>query len=282
MSSPMVPYAAAELLERVVIGGDLSKLAPAERLQYYREVCHSLGLNPLTRPLEYLHLSGKLTLYARRDATDQLRKLHQISVERLEREIVEGVYVVTAYVKDDKGRTDSDLGAVPIEGLKDEARANAILKAVTKAKRRATLSICGLGMLDETELETLPADAVQSAATRPESEKARPPATAELQAKTAVLDAAREDLEAKLRAPAKRADPVNRAAETEPESGRTERPPAPLEEWLEAFTKPDTVKALEALWRGATEPDLWSTWSPTEQVQLVAAKNRAKQRLGIA
>jgi hypothetical protein len=30
------------------------------------------------------------------------------------------------------------------------------MKAVTKAKRRVTLSICGLGMLDETEVETIP------------------------------------------------------------------------------------------------------------------------------
>ena len=38
------------------------------------------------------------------------------------------------------------------EALKGEVRANAILKAVTKAKRRATLSICGLGWLDESEV----------------------------------------------------------------------------------------------------------------------------------
>jgi len=30
------------------------------------------------------------------------------------------------------------------------------MKCETKAKRRATLSICGLGMLDESELETIP------------------------------------------------------------------------------------------------------------------------------
>jgi hypothetical protein len=160
---------AAALLERVVIGGDLSKLTPAERLEYYQHVCRSVGLNPLTRPLEYLHLNGKLVLYARRDATDQLRKLHAVSVERLEREVVEGVYVVTVYVRTEAGRTDSDLGAVPIDGLKGEARANAMLKAVTKAKRRATLSICGLGMLDETELETIPAAALAAAETEPES-----------------------------------------------------------------------------------------------------------------
>ena len=31
-----------------------------------------------------------------------------------------------------------------------------MMKAETKAKRRVTLSICGLGMLDETEVETIP------------------------------------------------------------------------------------------------------------------------------
>jgi hypothetical protein len=31
-----------------------------------------------------------------------------------------------------------------------------MMKAVTKAKRRVTLSICGLGMLDETEVDSVP------------------------------------------------------------------------------------------------------------------------------
>jgi hypothetical protein len=48
------------------------------------------------------------------------------------------------------------MGAVAIAGLKGEALANALMKAETKAKRRVTLSISGLGMLDETEAEDLP------------------------------------------------------------------------------------------------------------------------------
>ena len=57
-------------------------------------------------------------------------------------------------------------GAVPIAGLKGEEFANALMKAETKAKRRATLSICGLGVLDETEVETItdePLNAARSA-----------------------------------------------------------------------------------------------------------------------
>jgi hypothetical protein len=34
--------------------------------------------------------------------------------------------------------------------------ANLQMKAVTKGKRRLTLSLCGLGWLDETEVETIP------------------------------------------------------------------------------------------------------------------------------
>jgi hypothetical protein len=39
--------------------------------------------------------------------------------------------------------------------VKGEFRANLIMKAVTKAKRRVTLSICGLGFLDESEVESI-------------------------------------------------------------------------------------------------------------------------------
>jgi hypothetical protein len=48
------------------------------------------------------------------------------------------------------------MGAVPVDNLKGEAKANAMLKATTKAIRRAVLAHCGLGMMDETEVETIP------------------------------------------------------------------------------------------------------------------------------
>jgi len=147
----------AAVLEQVVIQGDLSKLQPAERVAYYRTVCQSLGLNPFTKPFEYINLNGKLTLYAKRDATDQLRAINGVSVEITSREMLDnGIYVVTARARDKHGRTDEAIGAVSIAGLKGDALANAIMKCETKAKRRVTLSICGLGWLDETEVSTVP------------------------------------------------------------------------------------------------------------------------------
>lgn len=148
------------MVESVLLKGDLRDLSPEMRLEYYKSVCESVGLNPLTKPFEYIVLNGKLTLYARKDATDQLRSLHGISVTDMTESEREGVFTVTVKVQNKDGRTDMAKGAVNIANLKGEALANALMKAETKAKRRATLSICGLGLLDETEIETIPAAAI--------------------------------------------------------------------------------------------------------------------------
>jgi hypothetical protein len=143
-------------LEAVLIRGDLGSLSDGERVQYNHRVCESLGLNPLTRPLEYIKLNGRIVLYAKKDATDQLRKNQRVSLAVVSRETIADVFVVTARASTPEGRTDESVGAVSIAALKGEALANAMMKAETKAKRRVTLSICGLGMLDETEVETIP------------------------------------------------------------------------------------------------------------------------------
>jgi len=154
---------ASRAIENLLIRGDLGALSPEQRNQYYMRLCEATGLNPLTQPFEYLRLNGKLVLYAKKACTDQLRALHKISVVDMDQEEVEGVYSVTVKVQDGNGRSDMDIGAVNIAGLKGEARGNAMMKASTKAKRRATLSICGLGLLDETEIETIPTTALSTA-----------------------------------------------------------------------------------------------------------------------
>src|SRR5262245_42673186 len=45
--------------EKVLIEGDLSQLSPADRVQYYIALCKSVGLNPLSKPFEYLKLEKK-------------------------------------------------------------------------------------------------------------------------------------------------------------------------------------------------------------------------------
>ena len=145
-------------IESALMDGDLSKLNPEEKLAHYQSVCETIGLNPLTQPFQYITLNGKLKMYALKGATDQLRKIYHINCEITKTETTEDIYIVTVKVTDSKGRTDEDMGFAKIEGLKGDLLGNAILKAVTKSKRRATLSMCGLGMLDEDEIKSIKED----------------------------------------------------------------------------------------------------------------------------
>lgn len=142
-------------LANVFVRGNLATLTDQERAAYYMAVCESTGLNPATRPFEFISMKGKVVLYALKGATDQLRKINGVSLDVAAQNTLNGVHLVTVKATDKFGRTDTDVGVVPLDGLKGDDLANAFMKAITKAKRRVTLSICGLGMLDETEVETV-------------------------------------------------------------------------------------------------------------------------------
>ena len=147
---------APSTIEKVLVTGDLSALTSEQRVVYHDKVCQSLGLNPLTRHFQYIKLNSKLLIYASKDCTEQLRKKHDVSLLITDRRNHGDVYVVTAKATLPSDRTDESTGAVSIGGLKGDALANAYMKAETKAKRRVTLSVCGLGLLDETEVQDIP------------------------------------------------------------------------------------------------------------------------------
>jgi hypothetical protein len=120
-------------------------------------------------------LNNKHVLYANKSCTDQLRQIHEVSVTVKERKLDKesGVASCEVEAKLPDGRVDFGLGAVGVTYFKKKEElgvgekagqvftqsgtdlANAMMKAETKAKRRATLSICGLGMLDESEIESI-------------------------------------------------------------------------------------------------------------------------------
>jgi hypothetical protein len=117
-----------------------------------------MGLDPFTKPFDILRLNGKEVLYCTRSGTQQLNKLHKVShlITSRDTNAEAGVYIVTSKASLPDGRCTESIGAVNIAGLKGESYANAIMKAETKAKRRATLDLLGLGVLDESEAETIP------------------------------------------------------------------------------------------------------------------------------
>jgi len=159
-----------EAIEKVLILGDLSSLTPTDRIDYYNRVCRSLALNPLTMPFTYILFRegdggpAKLSLYANKSCTEQLRKIHGVSViPPFRKSRLDGIVTVEVDVRDRTGRTDTASGSVPLFKYKNDNRidlsgkdlCNAEMKCETKAKRRATLSICGLAFLDESELDTM-------------------------------------------------------------------------------------------------------------------------------
>lgn len=153
---PQTQPVSTETLEQVLATGDLSKLTPPQRLEYMLQACKLIGLNPLTRPFRFLNFQGQISMYATKDCTDQLRQLRRVSLSIVDKTLDKDVYIVTVRAQSGDGRADEDIGAVVLGQAQGEARANQLMKAVTKAKRRATLSICGLGFIDESELDTMP------------------------------------------------------------------------------------------------------------------------------
>lgn len=144
-------------LESAMLEGDLSKLTPPERLEFYRMRCEVAGLDPRASPFQYVRLSGKLVLYPGRAASDQLTGARGVSVDVLSEQVMPGsIFYVKSRARDGSGRTVDDVGAVSIEGLKGDLLANAMKKAVTQSKRRSVLSFCGLAMPDETEVDQIP------------------------------------------------------------------------------------------------------------------------------
>ena len=181
----LVDSAHLDAIEHALALNDLSKLNTQQRVAYYNATCASVGLNPLTQPFAYILLDGKLTLYARKECSEQLRKINRVSTQVLSKQELPGdLYEVNVRVTDASGRVEEEVGIVSLldkngKRLTGKDLANAQMKALTKAKRRGTLAISGLGLLDESEIETIrnvnPADNPQIP--NPFKEAGAPPET---------------------------------------------------------------------------------------------------------
>jgi hypothetical protein len=167
----------SKLIESIVLKGDLSAMSSEDKAAYYARMCDALGLTAATQPFALLKLNGKEIMYPTRGATDQLAAIHRIN-----REIIDGPKVVdvagtkmiyaVCRATHPNGRVETAVATVP---LNDPL--NGLMKAETKAKRRATLSILGLGMMDESELDTIPANAKVSVPQPDLSKSSSPPSS---------------------------------------------------------------------------------------------------------
>lgn len=142
-------------IEKVLLEGDLKPLTVSQRMAYYNARCKSIGLDPLSRPFDYIIFQNKLTLYANKNCAEQLRNLKNISIKVSTRDKFDNLVSITVQASDTSGRFDESTAYMDITNITGKELANTMMKLETKAKRRVTLSICGLGMNDESEWETV-------------------------------------------------------------------------------------------------------------------------------
>ena len=175
-ASPHAPILSPEITEALMASGDLAKLSTAQRNEYYIYRCRSVGLDPAAQPFEYLELDGKLVLYAKKGATDQLMRHYGLSREIVSTgyDIADSSYFTATVSVSDGQRSVEDIAQVWLRkretpyvkdandptgvkttALAGEALANAKMKCISKAARRAVITFCGLGMMDESEVETV-------------------------------------------------------------------------------------------------------------------------------
>ena len=157
MGNEVATKAAPDLaaIMAVLTEGNLQKLTLEQRAEYLRQLCESAGLNPLTQPIQFMTFQGRVVPYATKGAAEQLRLNHKLSIKIVDRRKDGDLYIVTAQATTPEGRTDEATGALDLAGLSGERLANAIMKTETKAKRRVTLSITGMNLLDEDEAASI-------------------------------------------------------------------------------------------------------------------------------
>ena len=144
------------LADAQAAGKDTSSLSRDDRSALLVGLARKLGLNPLSGAVMFLKTNGRETLYVTKQGTDQIA-----AREKLKRETTKGPEIITMEGKKvvfcqvrashPDGRSEVSTATLLLADV-----VNDLMKCETKAKRRATLSVCGLGLLAEDEIETIP------------------------------------------------------------------------------------------------------------------------------
>ncbi len=134
-------------MENMIIR-DLSALNEQEQNTWALQVCEKYKMDSLMCPISFIPnpKTNKIIPYLNRAGSEQLIFNHKMKVTVSEPSFINGICIVKANVTMPNGVINENIGCVSIEGLKGEALSNAIMKATTKAKRRAVIGAVGLGL----------------------------------------------------------------------------------------------------------------------------------------
>ena len=155
---------------KLVIQHDLSKLSPEQVTQYLRDVSEFIGLDPDLNGLDTIWMENEngpgksLAVYARRGTAEILRSINNIEVSSLTSQITSESAIFTAVGRNGQARQEIAIGSKSLRGLSGKAYDNAVMTASTRALRRLTMQFTKLGILDESEIESIQGSTVNPAA----------------------------------------------------------------------------------------------------------------------
>jgi hypothetical protein len=167
-----------DTLRQFVMDGDLTPISAEKRPHLVMALCRHIGVDPIERPFLVFKDGKRTVLYASRTCTSALCRERGISrtLISVQEITIAGQAVISARARATlaDGRFDESTGVVPVlqedtawegpEGKKHKVSkgwraptpieaSNLVMKAETKAKRRAVLDLVGLGMPDESEID---------------------------------------------------------------------------------------------------------------------------------
>lgn len=147
-----------QVIAMVADGGDISHLSNSERRALLAKLTNYLHLNPHTQNfIIFKDPNGRYRIYATKECCNQLK--HNLGINMWVSDPVFGpdsklpiLVSVKANGTNKHGRSGEDIGSVSLVNVPPEEYSNHVMFAVTKAKRRLTLDLSGLGVLSDVEV----------------------------------------------------------------------------------------------------------------------------------
>lgn len=139
----------------ILARGNIASLSEEDRTKYILALCDALALDPRFKPIDLISgQGGTVTPYLNRGATDSLARregIQRTTVVAPKEVEINGVKCVLCVARATDVKTGRYEERVATAVNKDPG--NSFMKVETKAIRRATIALLGIGLLDESELD---------------------------------------------------------------------------------------------------------------------------------
>lgn len=145
-----------------VMKGDWGGVQDSDRIIFLKHLCESLRIPLPLCPFQFIPMKGgKIALYAPSEAFSLIAKKNAISTEIMANigdektglNTQTNTYTVIVKASDATGRFTVDYAKIYVGSKNGQDKADAEMKTITKAKRRAIKSLVGVSVYDEDDIE---------------------------------------------------------------------------------------------------------------------------------